>query len=448
VRLSGGLVRGALAGALFGGVLAGCGAGSRPVSSHAVKSASQVAVATTVAARPPAPPPPPPPLPSYKQLQAALLAQLQAAGIDSGAVVYDLTAHRQLFSLRGTVKRPPASVEKLYTTVAALKELGPEARLQTTVLGAGHLGPGGVWEGNLYLRGGGDPTFGDGGFNRVWEDGYGPTAVELVAQLRRLGIRAVTGRVIGDASLFDHRTGGPNSGYAADIPDLGGQLAALTYDHGATAGPLSPAAFAAKELVLTMRDAHISARAASFAGATPPGARGLASVESPPMSVLLRLMDVPSDDFFAEMLAKQLGVRFGGAGTTAAGAAVISNAITTLGVHPTIVDGSGLSRQDASSPADVVDLLHALWGTPTGQLVWGSLPTVGVNGTVQTIAVHTPARGRCVAKTGTLNYVSNLAGYCDARGGHVLAFAVFVDGPTNSRAFVLIGQMVAAIARY
>ena len=127
---------------------------------------------------------------------------------------------------------------------------------------------------------------------------------------------------------------------------------------------------------------------------------------------------------------------------------MISNAIATLGGHPMIVDGSGLSRQDASSPADVVDLLHALWGTPTGKLVWASLPTVGVNGTARTIAVHTPARGRCVAKTGTLNYVSNLAGYCDARGGHVLAFAAFVDGPTNSRGFVLIGQMVAAIARY
>jgi D-alanyl-D-alanine carboxypeptidase/D-alanyl-D-alanine-endopeptidase (penicillin-binding protein 4) len=316
------------------------------------------------------------------------------------------------------------------------------------VLGAGHLGPGGVWEGNLYLRGGGDPTFGDGWFNRVWEDGYGPTAAELVAQLRRGGIRAVAGRVIGDASLFDHRPGGPNSGYAPDIPDLGGQLAALTYDHGSTSGALSPAAFAAKELVLTMRDAHISARAASFAGATPPGARPLASVESPPTSVLLRLMDVPSDDFFAEMLAKQLGVRFGGAGTTAAGAAVISSAVAELGVHPTIVDGSGLSRRDASSPADVDDLLHALWGTATGKLVSGSLATVGVNGTVQTIAVHTAARGRCVAKTGTLNYVTNLAGYCFPAGGHALAFAVFVDGPTNSRAFVLIGRMVAAIARY
>jgi serine-type D-Ala-D-Ala carboxypeptidase/endopeptidase (penicillin-binding protein 4) len=413
-----------------------------------------VPVATTVKAPPPPPPPPPqpppPPTPSpaLRQLQAALTAQLGAAGGGSGAFVYDLTAHQQLFSLRGTVARPPASVEKLYTTVAALKDLGPDARLQTAVLGAGHLGRGGVWQGNLYLRGGGDPTFGDGAFNRIWEHGYGPTAEQLVAQLRRSGIRAVTGRVIGDASSFDHRPGGPNSGYAPDIPDLGGQLAALTYDHGATGGALSPAAFAAKEFALTMRDADISATAASFAGAAPAGARPLASVESPPMSVLLWLMDVPSDDFFAEMLAKQLGVRFGAGGTTAAGAAVISSAIATLGVHPTIVDGSGLSRQDASSPEDVVGLLRAVWGTPAGQQLRAALPTVGENGTVRTIAIHTRAQGHCLAKTGTLNYVTNLAGYCTASGGHTLAFALFVDGPTNSSALVPIGRMVAAIARY
>jgi D-alanyl-D-alanine carboxypeptidase/D-alanyl-D-alanine-endopeptidase (penicillin-binding protein 4) len=444
-----------LAGALVGGVLAGCGASSHSAPSHAVKSASQVpAVITTVKAPPPTtpttqpPPAPPPPSPAFERLRAALLAQLAAAGAGSGAVVYDLTAHQQLFWLRGNVARPPASVEKLYTTVAVLKNLGTDARLQTTVLGAGHLGRGGVWEGNLYLHGGGDPTFGDGAFNRIWEHGYGPTAVQLVAQLHRLGIRAVTGRVVGDASLFDHRPGGPNTGYAPDIPDLGGQLAALTYDHGATSGALSPAAFAAKELVLTMRDDGISARAARFAAATPPGAQRLASVESPPMSVLLWLMDVPSDDFFAEMLAKQLGVRFGGAGTTAAGAAVISSAVAALGVHPAIVDGSGLSRRDLSSPAQIVDLLRAVWGTPTGQLLRASLPTVGENGTVRTIAVRTPAHGHCLAKTGTLNFVTNLAGYCQATDGHTLAFAMFVDGPPNSEALVPIGRMAAAIARY
>jgi D-alanyl-D-alanine carboxypeptidase/D-alanyl-D-alanine-endopeptidase (penicillin-binding protein 4) len=382
------------------------------------------------------------------ELDSKLAAPVRAAGPNSGAVVYDITAGRELFALHAMVRRAPASVEKLYTSVAALTEMGPNARIHTFVLGTGHLGPGGVWHGNLYLHGGGDPTFGDGTFNRVWEQGYGPTAVELTQQLAAHGIRQVTGTVIGDASLFDSRRGGPSSHFAADIPDLGGQLAALTYDHGATTARLSPAAFAAKELTLTMRGAHILANAATFTARTPHDARRLATITSPPMSVLLKLMDVPSDDFFAEMLTKLLGVHYGTGGTTQDGADMIASAVAGFGVHPRIVDGSGLSRSDLSSPLEVVDLLRSVFPTPTGQTLRASLPVLGVNGTTRRIGVKTAAQGHCVAKTGTLNYVTNLAGYCHASGGHTLAFALFLDGPSNETSIQLLTRMVGAIARY
>jgi serine-type D-Ala-D-Ala carboxypeptidase/endopeptidase (penicillin-binding protein 4) len=379
-------------------------------------------------------------------LQAALERWLHQAGSQSGALVYDLSAHTTLFALRAGVTRPPASVQKLYTTVALARELGPEATLQTTVLGTGHLGPGGVWHGDLYLRGGGDPTLGDGTFNQAWELGYGPTAGELVQQLIAHGIRRVTGRVIGDESLFDSMRGGPASGFAPDIGDYGGQLSALTYDHGATSGALSPAAFAAKELVLTMRAAHLRARAASMTAVTPPGATALGTVSSPPLSILLKLMDVPSDDLFAELLTKQLGVKSAGSGTTVAGTGVIASVLGGYGVHPRIVDGSGLSRSNSSSPGQVVALLRAVWHTPVGAMLSASLPVVGVSGTVRALAIHTPAQGHCAAKTGTLNNVTNLAGYCVSRQGHVLAFAVFIDGPANGVAMGLLGRMVASIA--
>ncbi len=165
-------------------------------------------------------------LPQLGALRAALTSALDKGGPQTGAMVYDLTAKQPLFALRAGVGRPPASVEKLYTTVATLSELGPNARLETTIVGDGHLGPGGVWHGNLYLVGGGDPTFGDGAFNRAWEQGYGPTANDLVAQLVHDGIKRVTGWVIGDAALFDDLRGGPATGYAPDVPDFGGQLSA------------------------------------------------------------------------------------------------------------------------------------------------------------------------------------------------------------------------------
>jgi D-alanyl-D-alanine carboxypeptidase/D-alanyl-D-alanine-endopeptidase (penicillin-binding protein 4) len=419
-----------------------------------------------------APPPRPrkPPLsPTQKKLIAQLKRQFSLAGKATGGYVFDITTGRQLFALRDAVKRPPASVEKLFTTVAALKMLGPGLRLHTLVLGTGHLGTGGVWHGNLYVRGDGDPTFGDGEFNRIWLHGYGPTATQLAGQLVGDGIRSVTGKVYGDPSIFDARTGPPSSKYQPDIPDLGGQLAGLTYDHGATGPtpgmpgyhapaepgapqklppPLSPGAFTAHQLAVTLSQMHVRATASAHTRRTPRRAHRLAIVSSPPLSVMLRLMDVPSDDFIAEMLDKQLGARIVGRGTTSDGALVIRSALLGYGVHPQIVDGSGLSRSDLASPLEVVDLLRKLNGTHTGAILSAALPTVGVDGTVQTIATGTAAVGRCIAKTGTLDGVTNLAGYCHSRGRQLVAFALFVDGPANWSALTNIGRMVAAIAAY
>jgi serine-type D-Ala-D-Ala carboxypeptidase/endopeptidase (penicillin-binding protein 4) len=411
---------------------------------------------TTAPARSQLPTPPPltaagrrPPVTEAEvHLQQALTKNLRAGGPVAGALVYDLTAKSELFGLHPTVGRPPASVEKLWTTAAVLDKLGPDTRLHTTVLGTGSL-RNGVWHGNLYLRGGGDPTFGDQSFNHYWNQGYGPTPNQLVGQLRAHGIHRVTGQVYADESLFDRRRGGLMTNYAKDIPDFGGQLSALTFDHGTALKHYSPATFAVHQFVLTMRGAGIQAQAAPHDAKAPDNARLLAIVSSPPMSVMLRLMDVPSDDLFAELLTKQLGVLFGRGGTISDGARVISQTIAdTYGLHPRILDGSGLSRDDRSSPLDIVDLLRELWGTRVGRQLAGALPTVGKEGTVIGIGVKTPAAGDCIAKTGTLNQVTNLAGYCRTRDHHMLAFAFFIDGPWNGDADVLESRMIGDAAGY
>jgi serine-type D-Ala-D-Ala carboxypeptidase/endopeptidase (penicillin-binding protein 4) len=382
------------------------------------------------------------------RLRAALRHWLRVAGPGTGALVYDLTAASALYAARDGVTREPASVEKLYTTVAVVRRFGVHMRLHTALLGAGHLGPGGVWHGDLYLKGGGDPTFGDGTFNKVWEMGYGPTATQLTAQLEHHGIHSVTGHVIGDGSIFDAARGGPRTGFAPDTPDYGGQLSGLTYDHGSVIGAHSPEAFAAKQLTATMRAVGLHATAAPAPGAAPRHARRLASVSSPPLSIMVGLMDIPSDDLIADLLTKQLGRRFEHEGSIDAGARVISSEIAAYGLHPRIGDGSGLSRVDRSSPAEVVSLLRQVWHTPVGHVLSTSLPVLGVNGTVRRIGVGTPAQGHCIGKTGTLNYVTNLAGYCHARGGHMLAFALFLDGPSNEQSIALLTHLTGAIASY
>src|SRR5215216_7446437 len=89
---------------------------------------------------------------------SALDRQMSKAGAASGAYVVDLDTDQELYARAPDIARMPASVNKLYTTSAALLLYGAEGQLTTEVLGSTEVVDG-VVDGNLYLRGGGDPTF-------------------------------------------------------------------------------------------------------------------------------------------------------------------------------------------------------------------------------------------------------------------------------------------------
>ena len=93
--------------------------------------------------------------------RAALASQMRQAGGGSGAFAVDLDSGRTIFSSRAGTARTPASVEKLYTISTALTLYGVNGHLTTRVLGDVGVDPAGVLIGNLYLRGGGDPNFGE-----------------------------------------------------------------------------------------------------------------------------------------------------------------------------------------------------------------------------------------------------------------------------------------------
>jgi D-alanyl-D-alanine carboxypeptidase/D-alanyl-D-alanine-endopeptidase (penicillin-binding protein 4) len=384
-------------------------------------------------------------------LQAHLTHELGLAGAQSGGYVYDMTTGQALFAERATQHRAPASVEKLYTATTALERMGPTAQLETTVYGTGHLATGGVWEGNLYLRGGGDPTFGTESFIRSHYGGVGTAVSTLAEQLKQTaGIHRVTGEVEGDESYFDSLRGEPSSGYAWD-PFLEGTLSALAFNRGAAGaetGPHAPAAYAARQLRAALRAEGVVVPRGGGAASTPTGAVRLAGVRSPTVAQLLGLTLPPSDNFFAETLLKDLGARFGGAGTTAAGARVVRETVAQLGVHPQVVDGSGLSREDQTSPYEVVTLLDELAHTQLGTILRGDLAVAGHTGTLSERMRGTAAAGRCQGKTGTLTGVSNLVGYCAAADGDELAFAFFTDGIELGAAHTLQDNMAITLADY
>lgn len=388
---------------------------------------------------------------STAALQAHVTHELALAGPLSGGLVYDLSTKQTLAAAHSETQRAPASVEKLYTATALLERLGPDARLETTVLGSGRLAPGGVWEGDLYLRGGGDPTFGGTGFIASHYGGVGTSVTTLAAQLARTdGIRSVTGGIEGDESYFDSARGEPSSGYRLD-PFLEGTLSALAFNRGASGsyrGGHAPAAYAAHELLLALRAEGVHVAGGSATAAAPAGATRLAAVPSPTIAQLLGLTLPPSDNFFAETLLKDLGARVGGAGTTAAGARVVRETLAGFGVHPRVVDASGLSRADRTSPLQVVTLLAALAPTTLGTTLRADMAVAGRSGTLSERMRGTAAQGRCEGKTGTLIGVSNLAGYCEARNGQYLAFAFFDDGIAIEAAHALQDNMAISLASY
>jgi serine-type D-Ala-D-Ala carboxypeptidase/endopeptidase (penicillin-binding protein 4) len=389
--------------------------------------------------------------PSERSLVAGLNRGMHRAGPDSGALVVDLTTGQTLYSHNANTGRLPASVEKLYTTTTALQRFGPDGTLTTAVLGQGQM-EGSTYVGTLYLRGGGDPTFGAASFDSH-NYGTGATIQQLVSNLvAATGMTAFRGNVVADESVFDSVRGTPATNFQPST-EVEGELSGLAFDRGwynlqGTVLDTHPALDAGLELASTLKAAGVRmlGHTRVSAARTPAGATPLASVASPPMATLLALTLTPSDNFFAEMLLKDIGARFGGGGTTARGAAVVRSQIARdFGIRPRFNDGSGLSRYDLTSPSQVVTLLRGMAGDAA---FTHSLAVAGETGTLQHEMVGTYAQGRCRGKTGTLSNVSNVVGYCTARDGHTLAYAVLMNHVYPDYAHPIQNQMVVAVAKY
>ena len=370
----------------------------------------------------------------------ALEAQMRQAGGAAGALVVDLDTGEQIYATRPETPRVPASVEKLYTTAAALRRLGPRATLTPTVLAERPLLPGGVLNGDLYLRGAGDPTLG--------KDAFETLAADLAAQ----GLTEVTGGVIGDESLFDTRRGPPSSNYRTSI--WVGPLGALVYDRGRTGvrspyWQVSPGLFAAQTFARALKREGVTVSLKdSDTGRTPAFATTLATWTSPTIADLSRLTNVPSDNFAAETLIKVLAATPEERGTTPGGARVVRAEMRGLGLSPKVADGSGLSRSNRTSPRQVVRLLTQMSEGDLATVFRRSLAVAGRSGTLKTRMRRSLARDRCRGKTGTLASVSALAGYCETRSGGTVAYAFLMNAVNPYGARALQDRMLDVLVRY
>ncbi len=357
--------------------------------------------------------------PLSKRLATAL-AVPHVSRARTAALVFDLQTGTTVFSRHDSLSLAPASNEKLAVTYAALVGLGPEFRIETDVVGRGEQ-DGTTWKGSLLLVGHGDPTLSSKGL------------LSLARQVRAAGIVHVTGAVFGDESFFDARRTAPGWKSWFTINESP-PLSALTVDRAVYRGRTSrnPVLSAALSFREALRRAGVTVVGGTGIGVDRGDGLPLASIESAPLSSILRTMDRQSDNFTAELMLKQLGTLVAEPGTTAAGAAFVRSTLADAGVPLAgvrIVDGSGLSLLDRVTAREIGAILRAAWSDPEVRPSFvAALPVAGVNGTLVKRMRRPPARGHVLAKTGTTANASALSGY--VRGRYV--FSVLQNGNSIS----------------
>ena len=382
--------------------------------------------------RPPVSPQPPSPLAAGPALTAAL----HEVWRDSPDGCLRVTAgDRVLYEANSDAPVVPASVTKLFTAAAALRALGPDARFRTTVRAASPPIDG-VVAGDLWLVGGGDAVLGTDGWAAQLDTSrrlY--TSLDALAdEVVRVGVRRVDGRVLGDESRYDARR------YVDTWPGRliadgeAGPLSALTVNDGFrrwghpgvpfTDPPAEAAAVFAE--LLTIRGVAVGRGAA--AGVAPRESVTLADTESPPVGELVHAMLRDSDNGTAESLVKELGRWRFSKGSTAAGARAIRDVLTAAafdGVN--IADGSGLSDAARLTCRAVTTLLADAADTLPNRMALS-----GRDGTLARRFLGSPAAGRIVAKTGSLEGTAAIAGYAQSASGETLAFAYIINGLAHS----------------
>jgi D-alanyl-D-alanine carboxypeptidase/D-alanyl-D-alanine-endopeptidase (penicillin-binding protein 4) len=145
-------------------------------------------------------------------------------------------------------------------------------------------------------------------------------------------------------------------------------------------------------------------------------------------------MDVYSDNFYAEMLLKEIGAVQGSTGSAAAGVAVERGLLASAGIplgSVRIVDGSGLSLLDRWTPVGLTTLLRRMWqNADLRPYLMPALPIAGETGTLEHRMRTGPAHGLVRAKTGTTDNASSLSGFVGDR----YVFSILENGsPVRTR---------------
>jgi len=328
----------------------------------------------------------------------------------TSAVAVDARTGTVLFAHNETRPVIPASNEKLPVAWAALTRLGTGYRLTTEVLGRGSR-VGATWDGDLFLRGSGDPTL-------VTAD-----IARLAGAIRASGIRRITGWIRGDESAFDSERAGV--GWKASFLGIESPpLSALVVDRARGWPGHSPPLLAATALRDALGARGVAIDGPAGLGKAPADAQRLAIDRSPTLATIARTMNRYSDNFTAEMLLKHLGTLEGEVGTSERGSAIVVAEMKAAGIPMQgvrIVDGSGLSSLNRLTASALVAVIRAGLANPRiREAFLASFSVAGRNGTLRMRLPGLGVRG----KTGTTSLACSLSGLVN----EAVVFAVLQNG--------------------
>jgi D-alanyl-D-alanine carboxypeptidase/D-alanyl-D-alanine-endopeptidase (penicillin-binding protein 4) len=220
-----------------------------------------------------------------------------------------------------------------------------------------------------------------------------------------------------------------------------------------------PALFAARAFRQVLREAGISVLGTTRstvdstkyapARVAPP----LAEVASRPLSDWIFPILNSSQNWYADMLVKQLGRQFGKGGSWSEGIEVERRfLIDSMGIDSTLFaldDGSGLSAANLVSPLAFARLLQFIRQHPRNAAFLAGLPHAGQIGTLQKRFIGTPLEGRVVAKTGSITRVNSLSGYIELPSGRTVTFSIQTNNHAQGYRQMLmqIDSVVVAMAK-
>ena len=421
-----------------------------------------------------------PPLPEgirpvVRQSAVDLIAAAGLAG-QVGFVIADHATGAILESVDASAGRPPASVTKALTTLYGLETLGADHRFATRVLATGPVVEG-VLDGDLILAGGGDP-------NLVTDE-----LATLAASVAAAGVTRVTGRLLVwggglpgvkeiepgqlDQLGYNPALGGLNLNYNRVFFEWARTGTAYTVTMDARSETRRPAVKTARIRVVDRAQPvytyvegpgvdewtvaqgalgkagsrwlpvrfptmyagevfHTLAREAGITMPVPqeiadlPAGQEVARFESVPLREMLRDMLLYSTNLTAESVGMSATSRRKGE-AQALTASAQSMAVwfkDRAGIAPHLADHSGLSDANRVSAGQMVALLNADAVEPQLHPLMKSIAMVDAK---RKAIPDFPAQVR--AKTGTLNFVSTLAGYLVTDSGRTLSFAIFAYDP-------------------